>query len=160
MTYLPYCDECKILGVTYTSKNKYQKHINNKLKLAKIVAAKLRRFIFLHPKIQLQLYKIYVLPIITFSCLPILLAGQNGLKQVQIIQNKAIRYAHSIDWEEFIPNKKLHEDLEINSTTYTINKTFHNLYEKIETRNDGLFDSLIPGTRIQDIYNNPFPMQY
>ena len=67
---------------------------------------------------------------------------------------------HSIDWEDYISNKKLHEDLEINSTTYTINKTFHKLYEKLETRNDRLFDSLVPGTRIQDIYNNPFTMQY
>ena len=115
--YIPYCTESKILGFTFKNSNKYKKHINQKLKLAKVVAAKMRRFIFLHPKIQLQLYKIYVLPIVHFSSLPILLAGQEGLKQAQIIQNKAIRYTHSIDWQDFISNKKLHEDLEINLTT-------------------------------------------
>ena len=158
--YIPYCNETKILGVTFTTKNNFKKHINNKIKIAKIVAAKLRRFIFLHPKIQLQLYKIYVLPIINFSSLPVLLSGHFGLKEIQKIQNKAIRYIHSIDWEEFLTNRKLHEDLEINSTTFTINKTFHNLYLKLETRNDGLFLPLVPGTKIEEIFNNPYDMQY
>ena len=89
--YIPYCNDCKILGVTFTTKNKFKKRITNKLKIAKVVAAKLRRFIFMHPKIQLQLYKIYVLPIISFSSLPILLAGHYGLKEIQKIQSKAIR---------------------------------------------------------------------
>ena len=74
--------------------------------LAKIVAGKLRRFIFLHPKIQLQLYKIYILPIINFSSLPVFLSGHFELKQIQTIQNKAIRYIHSINWEDLITNKK------------------------------------------------------
>ena len=158
--YIPYCNESKILGVTFTSKYKFKKHITNKLNLAKVVAAKLRRFVFLHPKIQLQLYKIYVLPIITFSSLPILLSGHYGLKEVQKIQNKAVRKIHNINWEEFITNKKLHDDLKINSTTFSINKTFHNLYEKLKNRGDGLFTSLVPGTKIEEIYNRPFEMQY
>ena len=130
--YIPYCQESKILGVTFNHNFKFQNHIKKKISLAKTVCNKLRRFIYLHPKIQLQLFKLYVLPIITFSSIPILYSGVSGLKQVQVLQNKIIRFIHNINWEDFVTNKKLHEDLGVDSTTKAINRTYGKLYDKLQ----------------------------
>lgn len=157
--YIPYQDECKILGVTFDHKLKFQKDIKKKITLAKIAQNKLRRFIFLHPKIQLQLFKLYVLPIITFCNIPLLYSGE-GLKQVQILQNKCIRFIHNIDWREFITNKKLHEDLGIDSTTKSINRTYEKLFIKLQARNQEIFNSTVPGTKLEYFYNHPADMIY
>ena len=108
----------------------------------------------------MHLYKIYALPVITFSCIPILYAGHAGLKKVQILQNKIIIFIHNIHWEELISNKRLHEDLSLNLTTFTINKSFQNLLDEMDFRNGELFNSLTPNTKLEYIYNNPNEKTY
>ena len=87
-------------------------HMNSKTKLAKYLRACFYRFQDLNPKIHLQYFRIYVLPIITFLVIPLI---HSGLKQVQSLQNKFLRL-HKIPWEDFKINVKIHRELKIPST--------------------------------------------
>ena len=106
---------------TFPSHNKltFNKHINNKIPLAKLSNNTLHRFQHFHPKIRLHLFKIFVLPTLIFSVIPILHNGFKSLKKIQIFQNKHIRHVHSIPWEDFIKNQTLHEDLNLPINQYT-----------------------------------------
>ena len=153
--YIPYTQEAKILGVIFDNKLTYNKHINTKIPLAKHAFSTLNRFQQFHPKIRLHLFKMYVLPILTFSCIPLLLNGFKSLKKVQIFQNKHIRHAHSIPWDDFISNITLHRDLNLPSTTQTIYKTFHKHYKKLNDRGQHIFYSLTPYSRLENLFHNP-----
>ena len=45
--YIPYKDKTKILGVKFTSNHKFNKHIDDKIRIAKVANAKLYRFLTL-----------------------------------------------------------------------------------------------------------------
>ena len=59
-----------------------------------------------------------------------------------------------------IPNKTLHEDLGIQSTTNSINKTFQKLYNKLDIRNQEEFLKYVPRTRLEYHFNHPNEMIY
>ena len=113
--YIPYTQDTKILGVTYENKLTYTKHINSKIPLARHAYSTLNGFQQFHSKIRLHLFKMYVLPILTFSCIPLLLNGFKSLKKIQIFQNKHIRHTHSIPWDYFILNITLYRDLNLHN---------------------------------------------
>lgn len=163
--YIPYVEKTKILGVTFSSninhnKNLFNHHLDKKYTTAKNATAKLYRFRHLHPKILIQLFKIFILPIITFSTIPIIHNGKKGLKKVQTLQNKFIRFAHNIAWDEFITNEQLHNDLKIQSTSQTIYTTYNKHYTKLLHRNEEIFHWLLNESMLEDIYFNPPPLTY
>ena len=153
--YIPYSPDCKILGVIFDNKLNFNKHINTKIPLARYAFNTLRRFQHLHPKIRFHLFKVFVIPILTFSGIPLLYNGHNSLKKVQIFQNKHIRMAHNINWDDFIKNTTLHEDLNLPSTTLSIYNTFHKLYTKLNNRGQHIFYQLTPYSRLETLYYNP-----
>ena len=153
--HIPFTHHCNILGVTFDNKVNFNKHIDNKVPLARLAYNTLHRFQHFHPKIRLHLFKIFVLPTLIFSVIPILYNGYKSLKKVQIFQNKHIRHVHSISWEDFVTNKTLHDDLNLPSTTKSIYKTFHRHYTKLLNRGQHIFYHLVPNTKIEQIYYNP-----
>ena len=115
----------------------------------------LRRFQHLHPKIRLHLFKTFVIPILTFSGIPLLYNGYKSIKKVQVFQNNHIRIAQNINWDDFIKNTTIHEDLNLPSTTLSIYNTFHKLYTKLHDRGQHIFYHLTPNTRLETLYFNP-----
>ena len=163
--YIPYVEKSKILGVTYSSninnkKHIFNKHLDIKYNLARSVMTKLYRFRHLHPKILLQLFKIYILPLITFSIIPIIQTGVKGYKKVQTLQNKFIRFAYNISWEDFISNEQLHSDLKIHSISNSLYSTYNKHYTKLLHRNDDIFAWLLNESSLEDSYFDPPPTIY
>ena len=163
--YIPYVVESKVLGVTFASNiskidNIFNKHLNKKNTLARIAMTKLFRFRHLHPKILIQLFKIFILPIITFSVIPIVHTGTKGYKTVQVIQNKFLRYAHNIPWDEFITNEQIHTDLKINSISNSLYKTYNKHYTKLLHRDEEIFRGLLHDSSLEEKYFNPPPPIY
>ena len=163
--YIPYVEKSKVLGVTFSSNitnknNIFNQHINNKNTLARNAMTKLFRFRHLHPKILVQLFRIYILPIITFSVIPIIHTGIKGYKNVQIIQNKFLRYAHNIHWDEYITNEKLHTDLNINPISKSLYTTYNKHYTKLIHRHEDIFRWLLNDSSLEEKYFDPPPNIY
>ena len=97
----------------------------------------------------------YVLSILTFSCIPLLFNCFKSLKKIQIFQHKHIRHTHSIPWDDFISNITLHSDLNLSSTTQTIYNTFHKHYKKLNDRGQQIFYLLTPNSRLKNLFHNP-----
>ena len=87
--YIPYIQDSKILGVIYDNKLTYTKHINSKISLARSAYSTLIRFQHFHPKTRLHLFKMYVLPILTFSSIPLLLNGFKSPKKTPDFSKQA-----------------------------------------------------------------------
>ena len=158
--YIPYVEKSKVLGVTFSSninnkKSLFTHHLDKKWIIAKYATAKLYKFKHLHPKILIQLFKIYILPIITFSSIPLIHNGQNSLKKVQTLQNKFIRFAHNIPWDDFKTNEQIHLDSKIKHTTQTIYATFNKQYAKMLHRQEEIFHWLLNESSLEDKYFDP-----
>ena len=70
--------------------------------------AKLYKFKSLHPKVlSFLLFKIYILPIDTFSTVPLIHNEYKGLIKVQTLQSKFLRFANNFTWDDFIFKHKL-----------------------------------------------------
>ena len=80
---------------------------------------------------------------------------KKSFKKVQTLQNKFIRYAHNIAWDDYITNVQLHTDLQINSTTQTIYSTFNKHYTKVLHRKEDIFQWLLHESTLEDKYFNP-----
>ena len=62
-------------------------------------------------KAKTQLVKSLILTILTYPCVPLNTCSISRLYQLQIVQNKALRWIYNIKYsqEEFVTNKSLHE---------------------------------------------------
>ena len=87
--------------------------------LNQLKISQLRRFQHLHPKTRFRLFKIFIVPILTFSGIRLLFNGHKSHKKVQTFQNRYIRQVHSIQWDDYIKNTTLHEDLNLPLTTHS-----------------------------------------
>ena len=163
--YIPYVEKSKVLGVTYSSNikninNIFVNHLDTKYTLARSAMIQLYRFRHLHPKILLQLFRIYILPLITFSIIPIIQTGPKGYKKVQTLQNKFLRFAHNISWEDYITNEKLHTDLNINPISKSLYTTYNKHYTKLIHRNEDIFRWLLNESFLEEKYFDPPPNIY
>ena len=143
------------MGVIFDNKLKFNKYIDKKLPLAKYAFNTLRRFQHFHPNTRFHLFKTFVIPILTFSGIPLLYNGHKSLKKVQIFQIKQIKMAHNINWDDFIKNTTLHKDLNFPSTTHSVYKTFYKLYTKLNEWGQHIFFHLTPNIRLEILYYNP-----
>ena len=78
--YISYKENIKILGFTFDSKHSFNKQISQRINLVKFVNTELFRFKTINPKLLLNLFKIYILKIVTFSVISLIHNSTKGLK--------------------------------------------------------------------------------
>ena len=145
---IPYQDHTKILGTIFDNKINFNKHIENRMKLAKATKAKLNRFRILNTKLQIYLFNTLVLPQILFSITPILYAGKKALQKTQILQNKTLRQIFCIKWNQFIKNTDIHKTYNIQQISTKIYSRFIKQHNKTQTQSPNFFNKLN-----QDLHN-------
>ena len=100
---------CTVLGLTIDSQFRFHTHTKVKATLASKALSSLRRFISASPRTKMHLYKAMVMPLVTYSPLALLQASRTNQKKLQVVQNKALRWALGITWDMFIPTPEIHE---------------------------------------------------
>ena len=144
--------KAKLLGVTLTPNMKFKRH-------AEIAIEKARQRINLpkllsgtdwgcSPKTIMRLYKAFVRPVLEYGAIVLLSASPYQLKQLQIVQNRAIKIAYRLPWRastdeiheiagieplkeryQNLANKFIHS-LETNSELFKLQKSLHEINTK------------------------------
>ncbi len=128
---IPYSNKANILGLKLSNQG-YGKHVADIANKASLALKTVRKFDKLNTKIKLHLVKACVLPILTYPTYALNALSRNQKLSLQIIQNKAIRFAHG----EYYPYTRTTEELHIQSKIDPINLTIHkrgnNIKNKLE----------------------------
>ena len=82
------------------------------------------------------------------------------MNKLQIIQNKALRQIHSINWYDFIKNIDIHNILNIRQTTETLYYRFTKIHNKTQEINKHTFNKINRDlgnktNRLQELLDNP-----
>ena len=81
------------MGLNITSHG-FVPHIRKTINKGNAVLSQLRRFSNLTPKIKTTLIKTLLIPILTYSSIPICMASKSQRKKMQTFLNKALRCVH------------------------------------------------------------------
>ena len=152
----------KILGLKISYRSFIASHVKQQYNRAKAALRDLYRFRQCPTRIKIVLIKQYVLPHLTYPCIPLHLAPKSQMGKLQGIQNKALRFAYGIRYSPDTPPptaEALHNGkypmLPINQKLYWQAK---NLWDKIETGQAGnseMYRTLINLTEDRG-YNSPY----
>ena len=139
-----------LLGHDITKRSMTGAQVNKQVLKARNALLSLHRFGSMRKKFKIQLIKTLVLPHLFYPTVPLHLARKPQMKKLQTVQNLALRWAFNIKWDQFISNKKLHNNFKpifmpVNQTLYWRAKA---LWDKI--RNDNAGDAKFLG-KILDI---------
>lgn len=85
------------------------RRIQSRAAIVRVELAKLYRFREAQFKPKLHLYKALIQPLITYAPSALELGAKSNIRELQIIQNKALRWIFNTKWHEFIKNTELHE---------------------------------------------------
>ena len=114
-----------MLGVTIKNTSNFRSHIklaiskaNRRLNLLRLLSGTNWGC---KPKIIMQLYKLYVRPVLEYGAITLLSAPKTTLEKIQLVQNKAIKLAYRLPW--CTSTRKIHELAEIK----TIKNRFQSL---------------------------------
>ena len=133
--YIPYKNTIKILGVELDTKLNMKKHIDKRIRMEKHTLNRLRRFQILNTKIQLQLFMTLSLAQALYSPTAFIFPEKYGINKTQKLQNKAIRQVYCIRWNEFIKNKDLHQQHNIDPISETLYTRFTRAFQKFTDKN-------------------------
>ncbi|KAK4327634.1 hypothetical protein Pmani_001907 [Petrolisthes manimaculis] len=107
-TPIPISNTCTVLGLNIDNHIHMHKHALSITAKAKYQLGRLQRFYNTDTKTKLHLYKTLIRPLISYSPLSVSLTATTHQKNLQIIQNKALRWAHKIHWQDFTTNEEIH----------------------------------------------------
>ena len=110
---IPHSRTNTVLGLVVDKDLRFHFHARGKVAQARLTQSSLYRFRDSHPKTKLHLYKALVLPLLTYCPLALSLTARTHQLSLQIIQNKALRFALDVKWFEFKSNQSLHEEAKI-----------------------------------------------
>ena len=119
----------KILGLTITNRGYYD-HITSRKALALQSLHKLYRFSGMSTKIKTQLVKALVLPVIDYPPIPTHSLSKNQISKLQVIQNKALRFATGQRYPYSLNTVQIHNL----TKTLPVNQRLHLQAEKIWLR--------------------------
>lgn len=117
---IPFSKEGKILGLKFNQRG-LQNQVTNMQNKANIALKNIGRFHGLTTKIKLHLVKACVIPVLTFPAYPLNALTKTATLKLQIIQNKALRFA----LEAKYPYTKTTEQLHHNAHIKPLNIIYH-----------------------------------
>ena len=101
-----------------------------------------------------MLYKMLVMPILTYPVTPLNTAPKSGMLQLQRVQNKALSFIYNSRWPLVVPSRTLHQRATLEPINIIIHDRARSIWEKIEA---GIAADLNSFNRIDAIpYNNPY----
>lgn len=156
----------KALGLIIDQNLRFNQQIVQKTSIAKEALSNIHRFRDCSVKTKLHLYKALILPLLTYCPLALSLTTQTGLLNLQVVQNKALRFILNVKWYQFKTNEATHTEANltpINITLhYRIMKQLENysitqedLYTFIDTLRP--FNRNFPAPNILDDRQHPLP---
>lgn len=144
-------NDAKILGLTI-GRTGVIKHIEERIRQARIQSTKIKRFIKLKTKLKLHLYKSLIRPILEYPVIPLAMASKSQMLKMQRIQNRNIRFIRKYD--EDLENKTmedLHEVLKLEPINIRLYRRLEKLWTKFEDQEEEIFQQ----TTMENLNNYP-----
>lgn len=123
--HLQYTNSGKILGL-HINTNGIKNQISNRLAIGNSHLNKLQRFRNLNPSNKLKLYTATARSALTYPPIPLHTVSNHQMKQLQKVQNRALRFITNSKWYHFRTSKSLHDETHL----LPINIFLHNLAAK------------------------------
>ena len=107
----------------------------------------------LDAEVKLILYKMLIMPLITYPVTPLNAASMSGMLKLQTVQNKALNFVYNTGWPNVVTSKNLHLRAGLDPINQVIHRRASSIWDKIEAGIAADRDSFI---RISSIpYINP-----
>ena len=100
---------CTVLGVKFDSQLRFNTQATSKINKARQALQTLYRFGTASPPTKKHLYQALVKPHLTYSPISLVLSANIHQKNLQIVQNNALRWVHGVRRLDFISNAAIHE---------------------------------------------------
>lgn len=156
----PYSNEGKVLGLKVT-KTGYRKFITEKVNLLRVKLIELNKLANLNEKNKKKLYMTLIRSIIEYPPIPINALKKSVIQELQIIQNKALRFIYNIRYPEIITNDELHIRAGLKTIQDLLKERATSTWNKVESldvvHNLSIIDLDSENNLIQ---NNWFPLSY
>lgn len=157
---IEYTNNIKYLGVTFTEKLNFKKHILNRKNLANAAINKLYPALKINSGLstinKLRLYKSYIRPIITYASPAWISSPKTTKNHLQIIQNKCLRMALNETSEppdfKLISNAKAHEKTNMPLLFDHIHNLINSSFSRMSKSHNPLIHDL--GNFSESYYNN------
>lgn len=146
----------KILGLNITSSG-YNKHIEARKNQAIQTLTKLYRFQNMPTNIKVHLVKTLILPVLDYPPIPTHAMSQNQLSQLQITQNKALRFAFNQRYPYTHNTIQLHQLAKIDPINVRLYNRAVKIWETIERQHIPLYTQLTENIEHIENYHTYFP---
>lgn len=151
---IPETPDPKYLGVIIDKKLTFKKHISSALCKARITKTKLYPLLGPHSKLnthlKTQIYKSYILPILTYGSQVTELAAKTTKSKMQIFQNAILRNILKITRQSRIRTKIIHERTRCETISNYIKKLNTNFYKH----------HILASNLTENILNHPLKNHY
>ena len=138
---IEYNNNGSILGYKISSTGSVT-HIRERIRMAILNLAKLYNLNNLNQSTKLYLYKALIQPILTYPPVPLHTASNTQMKNMQRIQNKAIRWIKNNEIERGTTMESLHQELKLEAINVRLHKMAEKIWNKIELNNEYMFNVL------------------
>ena len=108
----------------------FNQHVNDRIRMAKLELAKLKRFKNLTPKIKAHLYKALVRSVLEYPTMPLCGISKTNIMRLQSLQNRAIRFITWNDTEELCI-KRSHEKYKTDAYNIRLKQRGQKIWEKL-----------------------------
>ena len=102
-------NEITVLGVNFDKQLFFHKHVGQQLAKAKLAFQLIKRFGSASAPTKRHLYQALVRPHLAFAPLPLSLSAMIRRRDLQVVQNNALRWIWNTKWNDFVTNESLHE---------------------------------------------------
>lgn len=146
----------KILGLNISTTG-FTPHVTQRKILATKALTKLYRFYNFPQKIKVHLVKTLILPILDYPPIPTHALSKRQISKLQIIQNKALRFATNQRYPYTLNTEQIH----IATSTLPINIRLHiqaqKIWQRLESLEHPLYNNLVNNAENIYRYNCNFP---
>ena len=132
---IPITKEAKLLGTEISYRNFYVKQVAALKKKARGALWKSYRFRYLKEKLKLRLFKVLILPLLTYPVIPLNILSNEQMEHLQVVQNDGIRWIKNERWPIRCPLDIRHEELKLEYIRDRIKRLAEGQWDKIVTEN-------------------------
>lgn len=146
----------KILGLNISTRG-YIPHVTERRALAARALTKLYRFYNFPQKTKTHLVKTLILPIIDYPPVPTHALSNTQISRLQIIQNRALRFATGQRYPYTLNTQEIHEITKTLPVNIRLHLRARKIWQRLEDLQHPLHTSLTENVENILRYNNSFP---